>query len=192
MYIFLIFHLIQDPSCAWDIRNNKCAPHSGSPADASALLQNLAEGFHAGCGARAGATHSGKTFLVKNHLSVHNLAPAATLSPFFSGFPPPVNLFTPRSVLGPVGRPQHGGEPPAGVQLRAEHEDGDVEGVLRENSLPRLCLLCPPLPPSWLPRRLLLLQTLQPRQRRQDELWPCISRGSGGNIFHLLSHRHQN
>ena len=132
-----------------------------------------------------------KTFLVKNHLSVHNLAPAATLSPFFSGFPPPVNLFTPRSVLGPVRRPQYGGEPPARV-LRAEHEDGDVEGVLRENSLPRLCLLCPPLPPSWLPRRLLFLQTLQPRQRRQDELWPCISRGSGGNIFHLLSHRHQN
>jgi len=46
---------LQDPSCAWDIRNNQCAPHSGSPADASALLQNLAEGFHAGCGGAATA-----------------------------------------------------------------------------------------------------------------------------------------
>ena len=87
---------------------------------------------------------------------------------------PPVNLFILRSVLGPVGRPEHGGEPPAGV-LRAEHADGDVEGVLREDPLPRLRLLRPPLPPCRVPRRLLLLQTLQPSQGRQDELRPCIS-----------------
>jgi len=47
---------LQDPSCAWDIRNNKCLLHSGSHSDASGLLQNLAEGFHAGCGGAAGSS----------------------------------------------------------------------------------------------------------------------------------------
>ena len=92
--------------------------------------------------------------------------PCYSVSLFTIQFPPPpVNLFIHRSVLGPVRRPEHGGEPPAGL-LRAEHADGDVEGVLGEDPLPRLHLLRPPLPPRRVPRRLLLLQTLQPSQGR--------------------------
>ena len=44
---------VQDPHCAWDIRAGLCAPHHSSSADASALLQNLPDGFHPGCGGPA-------------------------------------------------------------------------------------------------------------------------------------------
>ena len=91
LLLILIFNLIQDPSCAWDIRNNECAPHSGSPADASALLQNLAEGFHAGCGG-AGTTHPGKTFLVKT-TCLSTTLPLLLCQPFSSSFPPPCQPF---------------------------------------------------------------------------------------------------
>ena len=92
LLLILIFNLIQDPSCAWDIRNNQCAPHSGSPADASALLQNLAEGFHAGCG---GATaHPGKTFLVeKTSARLSTTLPLLLCHPFCFQFPSPCQPF---------------------------------------------------------------------------------------------------
>jgi len=61
---------LQDPSCAWDIRNNKCLLHSGSHSDASGLLQNLAEGFHAGCGGAAGSARQGLSSSLSNDLNM--------------------------------------------------------------------------------------------------------------------------
>ena len=80
--LILISHHLQDPSCAWDILNNKCTLHSGSPSDASGLLQNLAEGFHAGCGGAAGSVRQGENFF---RLST-TLPTQATLTFFFSSF----------------------------------------------------------------------------------------------------------
>ena len=93
LLLILILNSFQDPSCAWDIRNNQCAPHSGSPADASALLQNLAEGFHAGCG---GATaHPGKTFLVeKTSACLSTTLPLLLCHPFCFQFPSPLSTFS--------------------------------------------------------------------------------------------------
>ena len=94
LLLILIFNLIQDPSCAWDIRNNQCAPHSGSPADASALLQNLAEGFHAGCGGAATA-HPGKTFLEKKTTTrLSTTLPLLLCQPFSPVSPLPLSTFS--------------------------------------------------------------------------------------------------
>ena len=92
LLLILILNSFQDPSCAWDIRNNQCAPHSGSPADASALLQNLAEGFHAGCG--GATTHPGKTFLVeKTSARLSTTLPLLLCHPFCFQFPSPCQPF---------------------------------------------------------------------------------------------------
>lgn len=40
----------RDPYCAWNIHTQQCHTHQGSQVDASSLLQNIAGGFHSGCG----------------------------------------------------------------------------------------------------------------------------------------------
>ena len=41
---------LQDPYCAWNIQKQHCETHQGSKQDSSSLLQNIAKGFHPGCG----------------------------------------------------------------------------------------------------------------------------------------------
>ena len=48
---------VQDPYCAWNIQQQQCDTHQGSNVDSSSLLQNIASGFHPGCGS---SSYSGK------------------------------------------------------------------------------------------------------------------------------------
>ena len=40
---------MQDPYCAWNVKNQRCQSLQGSSEDTSSLLQNIGEGHHPGC-----------------------------------------------------------------------------------------------------------------------------------------------
>ena len=45
----LIFSVLQDPYCAWDLANEMCINHRNSIVDRSYFIQDVELGYHSGC-----------------------------------------------------------------------------------------------------------------------------------------------